>query len=135
MTEIKGLTSKITRPATTPEPKFLRHIVANFFYTSEALAGILLLVSLGSLNGGTQMQSVNPTFPGIRHPTLRNAQSFCLRCHSTIYWNAVGNPRIMQFGNENLKYCLQEGCSLVFHRFDTAFQRDTIFASLTPAHC
>ena len=81
------------------------------------------------------MQNVNPTFPGIQHPTLRNTQSFCLRCHSTIYWNAVGNPRIMQFGNENLKYCLNVGCSLVFHRFETAFQRDPIFASLTPAHC
>jgi hypothetical protein len=82
------------------------------------------------------MQTASPTFPGIRHPTLRNTQSFCLRCHSTIYWNAEGNPRIMQFGNENLRYCLNVGCSLVFYRFDTAYQRDdTIFASLTPAHC
>lgn len=62
MTEIKGFTSKIPRPATTPEPKFLRHIVANFFYTLEARAGILLVVSLGSLNGGTQCNQLIQRF-------------------------------------------------------------------------
>jgi hypothetical protein len=81
------------------------------------------------------MYTANPTFPGIRHPILRHTTSFCLRCHSTIHWNAVGNPRIVQFGNENLKYCLNVGCSLVFNRLDNAYQQDTIFASLTPAHC
>jgi len=77
----------------------------------------------------------NPIFPGIRHPTLRNVHTFCMRCHSTIFWNALGNPRIMQFGNENLKYCLNSGCSIVVHQMRTAYQDNSLFLSLTPAHC
>ena len=125
---------------TTARDEILRHIVAVFFYTSEFLLGILLLLTLGwfnwryTLESRYTTQSVNPTFPGIRHPTLRNTESFCLRCHSKIHWNATGNPKIMQFGNENLKFCLKHGCSLVFYKFDT-YQSDTIFALLTPAHC
>jgi hypothetical protein len=83
------------------------------------------------------MLTQNPEFPGIKHPKMRQMYTLCLRCHSTIYWNAVGNPRITRFGDENLAICLKEGCSLMIQEVgkNTDDKLPVLMAQGAPAHC
>ena len=82
------------------------------------------------------MLTQDPIFPGIRHPKMRQVYTMCLRCHSMIFWNAVGNPRVTRFGDENLAICLKEGCSLVTQKVGSSRNEPPmLLASTEPANC
>jgi hypothetical protein len=83
------------------------------------------------------MLTQNPVFPGIRHPKMRQVYTMCMRCHSTIFWNAIGNPRITRFGDENLTTCLKEGCSLIIQDVGKSRPDESpvFIASGEPGHC
>ncbi len=83
------------------------------------------------------MLTQNPVFSGVGHPKMRQVYTICLRCRSTIFWNAIGNPRITRFGDENLLVCLKEGCSLVIQEVGKNSENESpvLMTSAEPAHC
>jgi hypothetical protein len=45
--------------------------------------------------------------------TFTNMVTYCKRCSSVLYWNAVSHPTLLQLGNNDLVTCLETGCELL----------------------
>ena len=95
-----------------PPPAFLRHVVANFFYTSESWSGILLLVTLGNSNGGIQCNQL------IRHFLAFNTRRW--EMHRVFVCGAI--QRFIGMPLET-----RESCSSATRIWSTAWTKDAVW--------
>jgi hypothetical protein len=52
---------------------------------------------------------------------FQNLISYCDRCSSTLYWNNLGQPNIVNSDGKEVKECIEKGCSLTYVKTPVEF--------------